>query len=81
MKQTFDQPHAEEALIGNLEIDEAYNRACKVLSEPIDPNTFTDYKDVEKDLAQVEKLKKLFAERMTQDAPEVQRTKKTRENL
>ena len=61
MKYNYDQPapvNPKELFIGDREIDAAYDRALKVLGNPIDPKTFTDYKDVDADIAFVQRREK-----------------------
>ncbi|MDO8663972.1 MAG: hypothetical protein Q7K44_00240, partial [Candidatus Liptonbacteria bacterium] len=62
MKLNFEMPQQKEPSFVNQEtLDTAYAKAIKTLSEPIDPSDIGDnYRDVEKDLAYVEKLEKQF---------------------
>lgn len=43
-----------------VHVPEAYTRAQKVLSNPVNPNDFEHYRDVPKDLAHVAHLEKIF---------------------
>lgn len=76
MKFNFEKRNAPEMPIGNREIDAAYERACKILSEPIDPRDFKDYKDVEEDIACVQRLERSFAAQDAEVSPEMRKSMK-----
>lgn len=79
MRLLFDHapnPKNEEEHISHAAIDAAYQRALELLKNPIDPKTFTDYKDVDKDIAFVEQAEAKFEEELTQKSPEEQRIAK-----
>lgn len=66
----------KELFIGDREIDNAYERALEILGNPIDPKTFTDYKDVQADIEFVQKMEERFAEESGRLSPEVKRLQK-----
>lgn len=57
-------------------MDKAFERAQKILSSPIDPRSFTDYKDVEQDIAFVEQQESRHRKMAAQDTPEQLRARK-----
>ena len=63
----------EEVHISHQAMDAAYKRALQILQDPINPREFTDYKDVAKDLAFVERAERDFELKFTQLPPEQQR--------
>lgn len=64
MNNSFERPNSSEHGYINQEvIDSAYNKALRVLSDPINPDDFQDiYGDVERDKNYVEQMNKRFAE-------------------
>src|SRR3989338_1485866 len=69
----FPDTTREEVHIGHKEIDAAYKRALDILKDPIDPGDFTDYKDVEKDIAFVKKMEADFWAGFARKSPYEQR--------
>lgn|SRR3989338_8429495 len=69
----FPDTTREEVHIGHKEIDAAYKRALDILKDPIDPGDFTDYKDVEKDIAFVKKMEADFGAGFARKSPDEQR--------
>ncbi|MFA6076906.1 MAG: hypothetical protein WC735_02415 [Candidatus Paceibacterota bacterium] len=58
-----NQKQEASQFVNQKVIDKAYEKALKVLSQPIDPEDFKDiYRDVEKDIAFVERMERKFAE-------------------
>lgn len=78
MKFNFDQQIAsqEHTPVSDKMLDEAYKKAEKILSAPIDPREFTDYKDVEADIAFVEQQEARHRKIAAQDSPEQARGRK-----
>ena len=69
----FPDRTSEEIHISHQAIDAAYKRALDILKDPIDPSTFTDYKDVDKDIAFVKKMEADFEAEFAQKSPDEQR--------
>ncbi len=78
MKHHFDTPpESEHHSINQEAINTAYARAQKILSDPIDPQSFGDiYKDVDKDMAYVERREQQFATEAAHESVELQNRRK-----
>jgi arsenate reductase-like glutaredoxin family protein len=78
MKLNFDQPKGTERVAINQEnLNKAYQKALKILSEPIKPEDFGDiYKDVERDISFVNKKEKQYAEQAKAENLELQNRRK-----
>lgn len=78
MKFNYDKgPEVGEFVsVPNAVLDKAYERAQKILSRPIDPKSFTDYKDVDEDIAFVEREESRHRKIAAQDSPEQLRARK-----
>src|SRR3989344_4626142 len=77
MKLNFEQQNKSEPTpVPDILLDEAFVRAKRVLSNPIDPRDFTDYRDVETDIAFVEQQESRHRKVAAQDTPEQARARK-----
>lgn len=78
MKFHYDQPSDSEEItpVPNALLDKAFERAQKILSKPIDPRDFKDYRDTDTDIAFVEQQESRYRKMAAQDTPEQLRARK-----
>ncbi len=77
MKHNFDDPRKEAVFVNQQVLDSGYAKALKVLSRPINPVDFKDiYRDVERDIAFVERMERKFFEEASKEPLEKQNRRK-----